>query len=118
MAPVYIIDRPKNGIFSHDTLSNLHAFAKKNYGDIHPQGLGSWHLKGSFSTSSRAVKRSKLAFMIPSYTRQIFNKYGHWSIPQVICQRTFANSVVSKNIVSFNIFDGCLHIKFYPRNLK
>jgi len=104
MAPILVIDRPKNGTFSQKTLKEIHHFASNSIGDVHRHGLGCWHIKGSFSTNNRAVKRAKMLCLIPSFCRQIFNKYGHWSIPNVICQRTFANSVVRTNIKSISLF--------------
>jgi hypothetical protein len=95
MTPSIIINRPEDDeSFNEKVLTKIFNFAKDNH-DYHPKtGAGKWHIKGGFSTASRAVTIANSIPEIPARCRQIFKRLGHHSIPYVILQRSFANSVV------------------------
>ena len=95
MTPTLIINRPDGNVFGKDTLQNIYEFGKKNV-EVQPKlGVGSWHVKASFTTSNRGVKRSKRLFDAPRTAIAVFNRWGLHSVHQCLFQRTFCNSVVS-----------------------
>ena len=59
MTPTLIVNRPSEDCaMDVSTLKKIYNFCKLNY-EVHPiHGAGSWHIKGSFTTSNRGVVRA------------------------------------------------------------
>jgi hypothetical protein len=95
MTPSLIIDRPADGVtFSEPVLRKIYDFSSKNYEFHEKVGLGKWHIKAGFSTASRGVARAQSIPDIPVTCRHVFDRLGLHSVPYIILQRTFSNSVV------------------------
>ena len=106
MTPTIIISRPQPGLtFEIPTIQRIHDFGKRNY-EVHAeQGVGSWHIKGSFTTNNRGVTRALKLVKAPRLMMAMFNRWGLHSVPDCLFQRTYANSIVSAvNIYWFKFF--------------
>jgi hypothetical protein len=95
MTPTLIINRPDGNSFKKDTLESIYEFGKKNIEVQQKLGVGSWHVKASFTTSNRGVKRSKKLVSVPNDAIAVFNRWGLHNVNQCLFQKTFCNSVVS-----------------------
>ena len=95
MTPTLIVKRPpQDCVMGKSTLLKIYNFCISNY-EIHPSsGAGSWHIKGSFTTSNRGVTRAFTIPEVPRKMRSMFNRWGLHSVPDCLLQRTFANTIV------------------------
>ncbi len=96
MAPTFIINRPNTGeTFSKESLKDIYDFGKSTF-EVQPKlGIGSWHIKGTYTTSNRGVTRATRLYNVPSKAISVFNRWGLHNVKQCLFQKTFANSVVS-----------------------
>ena len=96
MTPTLIVNRPtQDCAMDKSTLKKIYDFCKSNY-EVHKKnGVGGWHIKGSFTTSNRGVIRAFTIPEVPRKMRTMFNRWGLHSVPDCQLQRTFSNSIVS-----------------------
>ena len=101
MTPTLIVNRPpEDCAMDVSTLKKIYNFCKLNY-VVHPiHGAGSWHIKGSFTTSNRGVVRAFTISEVPRKMRSMFNRWGLHSVPDCQLQRTFANTIVRSIVLA------------------